>query len=356
MLAEKAVNLFRNVFGLKATVYQFDKSRAILVRLYCLPVASFFKENFGDNAQEKHLPNWMLTLPVRNQKFLMVGLFEGDGYTIMGAQIYNTASRVLAFQVSQMLLRAGAIPEVRYDSNYKSKIGIYEVAIRNSRIGFFWNGFLLLPIKSIRKIPYVGKVYNLEVEDDNSYVTSSAIAHNCLTAQLLGPSMISKGGLAYIGSYETWTWVDSDGAGDPYADIYAKCFFESANAIAIALLNGKTVGEATAMGMERYSYWIDWWGRSTDANAPEIIKWLIWDKENTRQLGLAEASATTVVQVPLAAASPALPVLSLLVGALAGSIPDKRRNQLVAFTLGTLGTFGLGIYIKKKSAPGARAS
>lgn len=181
------------------------------------------------------------------------------------------------------------------------------------------------------------------------------ILHSCLTAQLLGPSIISKGGLAYIGSYETWTWVDLDGSGDPYADPYAKCFFESANQIPIALLNGRTVGEATALGLERYDYWIDWWGRSTDSNAPEIIKWLIWDRENTRQLGLAEASATTVVQIPLEAASPALTTLSLLVGALAGSIPDKRRNQLVAFTLGTLGTLGLGIYIKKKSAPAQAA-
>lgn len=35
-------------------------------------------------------------------------------------------------------------------------------------------------IKSIKKIPYNGNVYNLEVEDDNSYIANMCSVHNCV--------------------------------------------------------------------------------------------------------------------------------------------------------------------------------
>lgn len=36
-----------------------------------------------------------------------------------------------------------------------------------------------MKIKSIKKIPYTGKVYNLSVEEDESYVANNIIVHNC---------------------------------------------------------------------------------------------------------------------------------------------------------------------------------
>jgi len=40
---------------------------------------------------------------------------------------------------------------------------------------------IYLPIRKIEKKNYKGKVYNLEVENDNSYVTEFACVHNCWT-------------------------------------------------------------------------------------------------------------------------------------------------------------------------------
>lgn len=34
-------------------------------------------------------------------------------------------------------------------------------------------------ITSIKKEKYIGKVYNIEVEEDNSYVCEDFIVHNC---------------------------------------------------------------------------------------------------------------------------------------------------------------------------------
>ena len=47
--------------------------------------------------------------------------------------------------------------------------------------GWIDRNFVYIPIKEINIWDYAGEVYNLEVEDDNSYVTPSATVHNCMT-------------------------------------------------------------------------------------------------------------------------------------------------------------------------------
>jgi len=47
--------------------------------------------------------------------------------------------------------------------------------------GWIDKNYIYIPIKKIEKSNYNGKVYNLEVEENNSYVTPSATVHNCMT-------------------------------------------------------------------------------------------------------------------------------------------------------------------------------
>ena len=47
--------------------------------------------------------------------------------------------------------------------------------------GWIDTNYVYLPIRKIETFDYSGNVYNLEVEEDNSYVTPSATVHNCMT-------------------------------------------------------------------------------------------------------------------------------------------------------------------------------
>jgi len=49
------------------------------------------------------------------------------------------------------------------------------------RHGWIDDSYIYLPIRDITKEEYNGKVYNLEVENDNSYVSEFATVHNCWT-------------------------------------------------------------------------------------------------------------------------------------------------------------------------------
>jgi uncharacterized protein (TIGR00375 family) len=58
-------------------------------------------------------------------------------------------------------------------SKYETKLG--------RRKAWFDENYLYMPIINVKRKNYSGVVFNLEVEDDNSYVTDSFIVHNCWT-------------------------------------------------------------------------------------------------------------------------------------------------------------------------------
>ena len=111
---------------------------------------------------------------------------------------------------------------------------------------------------------------------------------SCLTGNGLGPSIISHGGKSYIGYTKNWTWLSGSGTdGDPYDDIYARCFFESGEEINRTLFDGGTVNDAVNNAIDKYNEWIDYWMNegSSNPNSSEMIKWLVWDRDALIQLG-----------------------------------------------------------------------
>jgi len=108
---------------------------------------------------------------------------------------------------------------------------------------------------------------------------------SCLTANLLGPSIISNGAKAYAGFRVSWTWITSSTDIDPYTDHYGKGYFESANELWISLCNGATFGEALQASVDKYNYWINYWLSGDDPIKEEVAKWLIHDRDGLVGLG-----------------------------------------------------------------------
>jgi len=104
---------------------------------------------------------------------------------------------------------------------------------------------------------------------------------SCLTANALGSAIIQNGATAYAGYRISWTWVSDSGSdGDPYQDLYAKGFYESANELWVALIDGKTFEEAVQAAIDKYNEWIDYWF-DENPEAPQsqdAIMWLIHDR------------------------------------------------------------------------------
>jgi len=207
------VNLMWNCFGVRIAKkrqrygsYELYFYSKIIVELFS---ELFYISNKSLKAPYKKLPQWMLYLPMSKQVELFKGWWGGDTGV--------TSSELLVQQMKFICLRLGIMPSVnritkeqfnRYGTNilgrkivassdsfslhwlsfYEDKYGLLETNLFKKfktkllrRHGWMDDEFFYIPIKDISPFSYKGMVYNLEVEDDNSYVTPASTVHNCMT-------------------------------------------------------------------------------------------------------------------------------------------------------------------------------
>lgn len=190
-----------------------------------------FQILFGKCAPQKRIPHWMLFLPLEKQKEIIKGFYRGDGCLRDKDFCFVTTSRTLAYQLRDILLRFGVIPSVVKREKTKlnklpSEIGRRKIRFTTDKYHLVIGGtslekisrilkvhhseierrkttnyhawiekdYLYLPIREIEKEYYQGKVYNLAVEDNNTYVAKNFIVHNCDAAFFKGKSVAVIGG------------------------------------------------------------------------------------------------------------------------------------------------------------------
>lgn len=223
-LIKRAQELFESVFrfapGLSETHTTFDLTCNKRV------VTNFFKQ-FGKGSKNKILPQWVIDLPNDKLFPLLNGLIEGDGCEDDFCIDYFTSSRTLAFQLRLMLFKMGLLHSLKKVEVGESKIGnraikassIYAIKIAgdsarllskktglqyNSKqtsgnFGYIFDDYVMLPIREISKENYIGKVYNLEVENEQSYTTFTGVVHNCISKHLLAATMrLTEVGTKYL--------------------------------------------------------------------------------------------------------------------------------------------------------------
>lgn len=186
-----------------------------LHQLWC-PKAFLFRwfvRNFGARVYEKKLPlQDLLSLPVELQEAFIRGYYAGDG-SHPGLETYNqrfdicTVSRQLAFQLRRFFVAHGILPALRerycpispftgerkkrgnevayllyftrtpYTHQLLGGIGNSERKPRGPKYSV-GERMISQQLREVRRVQYSGLVYNLEVAEDNSYVTEFAV-HNC---------------------------------------------------------------------------------------------------------------------------------------------------------------------------------
>jgi len=137
---------------------------------------------------------------------------------------------------------------------------------------------------------------------------------SCITGAELGPDMVEdKGAWCYIGYREPFSWVQ-ERLQDPLADTYGRSFFEPVLELIYRLAEGRTTREAFNASIERWNYWIDYWSRSDDPNAPIIVMLLIHNRDI--QVLFGDESATVATPIPplwwlLSTGAAAIPMIAV---------------------------------------------
>lgn len=140
-------------------------------------LAKTFKDLFGKDAYTKRIPHFLLRLSSEKQRDILVAYAQGDGYKIdEDTTTVTTASKVLALQIVHVLLRSGYHPIIDEGRN------TYRIIWKDKHkipYGYIKDNVFFNPLRKIWTERHSGFVYNLEVEEDHSYITKSFVVHNC---------------------------------------------------------------------------------------------------------------------------------------------------------------------------------
>lgn len=195
------LNAIKDIFNTDGIVTDRAESNTRVIRFGDMYVADLFASLTSRYASNKSLPAWALTLPKKLQFELIKGLFEGDGCSTKDYYELSTISRNLVEQVmiisARLGLAAGYSAQTRHEKYKKTE---YTLRVhRCGNLGDKWfdsviinqspykklivndAGYVWHKVRGVKTADIVDgvRVYNLEVDQDNSYLASSVIVHNC---------------------------------------------------------------------------------------------------------------------------------------------------------------------------------
>lgn len=159
-----------------------------------------FLRQFGRYAHGKRLPRVAMELEPSKARALLDGYFTGDGCVVTrGSYTYKTAttvSRALALGISLLAQRAyGVVAGVTHVKMPKTCViegrvcnqrDQYHVRIPLKNRSAFVEGDYGWKLVRSSEPAGTGTVYNISVEEDESYVADGAIVHNCQSFSIAG--------------------------------------------------------------------------------------------------------------------------------------------------------------------------
>lgn len=186
-LNHKYNNLFHYSISKERTTYKLQMRN---YELYC------YLNQFGKYAYGKRFTNDIFDLPINLLKSFLNGYISADGYINNKKKItkISTVSKELAHGTVQCVMKAYNIPcrLYKYIKPKKYKIegrivnqrDLYEVEWLNEyneskRYAYYEHGYMWMPIRKIDIYKENTLVYNMEVNEDNSYTVNNLIVHNC---------------------------------------------------------------------------------------------------------------------------------------------------------------------------------
>ena len=201
-------SILRSHLGLVSSLRATENANIVVV--HNAQLGRWFQQ-FGDSAKTKHLPSWILYLPVAKQIQMMKCYFRGDGCIAGRTFTFSSVSLQLLRDCKRVLLRSNVygrishhnVPEseirgrkVKATLSYNLCVGGTYLSKMSTLLGVShpWlhkrsrtfntslikGNYLYVPIQKIARTRFKGEVFNFEVESANSFVLDGlGIVHNC---------------------------------------------------------------------------------------------------------------------------------------------------------------------------------
>ena len=158
----------------------------------------------GSGAANKVIPQFILDLPKDLLENFLDGYMSGDGSEKNNVFKATSVSKKLVYQLGQVVQKVYNTPYCIFftkrprtaiiegrEVNQKDTWQIqFKKETRKQNKAVFIDGMLWCPVKEIEiDLDFSGYVYNMEVENDNSYVANNCTVHNCQSFSVAGKGL-----------------------------------------------------------------------------------------------------------------------------------------------------------------------
>lgn len=204
--ADDAAYLLKKYFQLESKIKHAVDRHMISVFCNCSILGQFLKEFLGYRTNDKYIPHCFFNSTKDSKEGVLQGLVRSDGCYKHNTISLCTINKKLASDYRILCASVGIAVTIVFNKN-SGKNGSYEInayglnaynlhkivkkfensiettenltgTVRRASTLSFINNFIGATVRRVRKENYVGQVYNLSVEEDESY-TLSHIVHNC---------------------------------------------------------------------------------------------------------------------------------------------------------------------------------
>lgn len=138
---------------------------------------AMYLQKFGNDVKYKHLPSEVYTLPKNLAIKFLEGYFNADEHIQEHISSFATINKELAYGIKYMINKY-------YETTCSIEIndiytGVFYTHKQPQSHYFSYDGYINAPYESVTEINGEKVVYNLSVEDDESYTANGLVVHNC---------------------------------------------------------------------------------------------------------------------------------------------------------------------------------
>jgi len=155
---------------------QYRNSVCNILECHNFILWNIFKELGHLEYNNKKIPVWIHDAPIEYiQQFL-------DGYYIAEFYQHKTLSKDVAFSLQLLYIKMGIVTNISVIKEGVAEDISYQISFEEEKDTYLLEEeYIWFKIFDVEEIAYLDnmKVYNFEVEEDNSYTVENLISHNC---------------------------------------------------------------------------------------------------------------------------------------------------------------------------------